>query len=115
MLRLTLWGSRSNPKKVCDICPTLRGARLILPQAGATGPRKLDISFPTAEFLKMVKMWEKYDESSMNIVVRHIKQFVNSLCAVRDYLLTFMKHCSPRLRVRQRRARSACREDLEEA
>ncbi|KAI9063335.1 polymerase [Trametes sanguinea] len=42
-------------------------------EAGATGPRKLDISYPTTEFYKMVKMWDKYDESSMNIVVRHIK------------------------------------------
>ncbi|KAH9899574.1 polymerase [Cubamyces lactineus] len=42
-------------------------------EANATGPRKLDISYPTAEFYKMVKMWDKYDESSMHIVVRHIK------------------------------------------
>ncbi|CDO73813.1 hypothetical protein BN946_scf185015.g142 [Trametes cinnabarina] len=45
-------------------------------EAGATGPRKLDISYPTTEFYKMVKMWDKFDESSMNIIVRHIKQFV---------------------------------------
>ncbi|TDL29399.1 poly polymerase [Rickenella mellea] len=42
-------------------------------QPGSTGPRKLDISYPTTEFTKLVKMWEKYDESSMGIVVRHIK------------------------------------------
>ncbi|KAI0722730.1 polymerase [Earliella scabrosa] len=42
-------------------------------EAGATGPRKLDISFPTSEFIKMVKMWEKYDASSMHVIVRHIK------------------------------------------
>ncbi|KAM6496148.1 polymerase [Amanita muscaria] len=42
-------------------------------QAGSTGPRRLDISYPTAEFTKLVKMWEKYDEASMGIVVRHIK------------------------------------------
>ncbi|KAI0677265.1 polymerase [Trametes maxima] len=42
-------------------------------EAGSTGPRRLDISYPLAEFLKMVKMWEKYDESAMNIAVRHIK------------------------------------------
>ncbi|KAH8118391.1 poly polymerase [Phellopilus nigrolimitatus] len=42
-------------------------------QPGATGPRRLDISYPTTEFQKLVKMWEKYDDSSMGIVVRHIK------------------------------------------
>lgn len=42
-------------------------------QANATGPRKLDISYPTNEFTRMVKQWEPYDEGSMGIVVRHIK------------------------------------------
>ncbi|KAF8622202.1 hypothetical protein AX15_007307 [Amanita polypyramis BW_CC] len=42
-------------------------------QAGSTGPRRLDISYPTTEFTKLVKMWEKYDEATMGIVVRHIK------------------------------------------
>jgi len=42
-------------------------------QAGATGPRKLDISYPTTEFTKLVRMWEKHDESSMGIVVRHMR------------------------------------------
>ncbi|KDR84115.1 hypothetical protein GALMADRAFT_236784 [Galerina marginata CBS 339.88] len=41
--------------------------------AGAVGPRKLDISYPTTEFTKMVKMWEKFDEATMGIIVRHIK------------------------------------------
>ncbi|KAH9948792.1 poly-A polymerase [Amylocystis lapponica] len=40
---------------------------------GAVGPRKLDISYPTTEFTKLVKMWEKYDDVAMGIVVRHIK------------------------------------------
>ncbi|KAL4076329.1 poly-A polymerase [Scleroderma citrinum] len=40
---------------------------------GSTGPRRLDISYPTTEFTKLVKMWEKYDENTMGIVVRHIK------------------------------------------
>ncbi|RPD66882.1 polymerase [Lentinus tigrinus ALCF2SS1-7] len=42
-------------------------------EAGATGPRKLDISFPTNEFQKMVKGWVGYDESLMHIQIRHIK------------------------------------------
>jgi len=40
---------------------------------GAVGPRRLDISYPTTEFTKLVKMWEKFDEATMGIVVRHIK------------------------------------------
>ena len=44
--------------------------------AGAVGPRKLDISCPTTEFTKLVKMWEKYDGLTMGIVVRHIKRQV---------------------------------------
>ncbi|KIM58766.1 hypothetical protein SCLCIDRAFT_1218312 [Scleroderma citrinum Foug A] len=47
---------------------------LIQPKpTGSTGPRRLDISYPTTEFTKLVKMWEKYDENTMGIVVRHIK------------------------------------------
>ncbi|KAJ7893433.1 Poly(A) polymerase central domain-containing protein [Mycena olivaceomarginata] len=41
--------------------------------AGAVGPRRLDISYPTQEFTKLVRVWEKFDESSMSIVVQHIK------------------------------------------
>ncbi|KIY51688.1 Poly(A) polymerase [Fistulina hepatica ATCC 64428] len=41
--------------------------------AGQNGPRKLDISYPTTEFTKMVKLWDSYDEQTMGIVVRHIK------------------------------------------
>ncbi|KAH9938099.1 Poly(A) polymerase central domain-containing protein [Fomitopsis serialis] len=42
-------------------------------QPGSKGPRKLDISYPTTEFTKLVKMWEKYNEPEMGITVRHIK------------------------------------------
>ncbi|KAF5387807.1 hypothetical protein D9615_000726 [Tricholomella constricta] len=41
--------------------------------ADAVGPRRLDISYPTTEFTKMVKLWEHFDESKMGIIVRHIK------------------------------------------
>ena len=49
---------------------------LLAPKAGATGPVKLDISYPTNEFTKITKGWEKYDGSKMNLAVRHIKQSV---------------------------------------
>ncbi|KAJ3903234.1 poly-A polymerase [Lentinula edodes] len=42
-------------------------------QPGAVGPRRLDISYPTTEFTKLVKMWEKFDEATMGIVVRNTK------------------------------------------
>lgn len=44
-------------------------------EAGSTQPRKLDISYPTTEFTKLVKMWERFDEATMGIVVRHVKRF----------------------------------------
>ncbi|CAK5263139.1 unnamed protein product [Mycena citricolor] len=42
-------------------------------QAGTSGPRRLDISYPTQEFNKLVRIWEKFDETSMSVVVQHIK------------------------------------------
>ncbi|KAF8214198.1 Poly(A) polymerase central domain-containing protein [Mycena galopus ATCC 62051] len=42
-------------------------------QVGDVGPRRLDISYPTQEFTRLVRAWEKFDESSMSIVVQHIK------------------------------------------
>ncbi|KAF8908322.1 Poly(A) polymerase central domain-containing protein [Mucidula mucida] len=49
------------------------GLQIAPKQAGATGPRRLDISYPTTEFTKLVKAWDKFDESTMGIVVRHIR------------------------------------------
>ncbi|GAB1523615.1 polynucleotide adenylyltransferase [Rhizoctonia solani] len=49
--------------------------------AGTSGPRKLDISYPTAEFTKQVKQWEQYHEETHGIVVRHIKS-----CALPDHV-----------------------------
>lgn len=40
---------------------------------GQSGPRKLDISYPTIEFVKTVKLWESYVEEQMGIVVRYVK------------------------------------------
>ncbi|KAI0698571.1 poly-A polymerase [Cytidiella melzeri] len=42
-------------------------------QPGSLAPRKLDISHPTTEFTRQVKLWDKYDEATMSIAVRHIK------------------------------------------
>ena len=43
--------------------------------AGQQGPRKLDISYPTNEFVKMVKTWDKYDNATMGVVVQNIRRY----------------------------------------
>jgi poly(A) polymerase len=46
----------------------------IAPKASADiGPRRLDFSYPMTEFTKLVKMWEKFDEDTMDIAVCQIK------------------------------------------
>ncbi|KAL5637096.1 hypothetical protein ACGC1H_000915 [Rhizoctonia solani] len=49
------------------------GMKVAEKKAGTSGPRKLDISYPTTEFTKQVKQWEQYHEETHGIVVRHIK------------------------------------------
>ncbi|CAE7098160.1 unnamed protein product [Rhizoctonia solani] len=49
------------------------GMKVAEKKAGASGPRKLDISYPTTEFTKQVKQWENYHEETHGIVVRHIR------------------------------------------
>lgn len=41
-------------------------------QAGG-GKRQLDITWPTTEFVKMVKAWDKFDDATMGVAVSHIK------------------------------------------
>ncbi|KAI8826949.1 Poly(A) polymerase central domain-containing protein [Fimicolochytrium jonesii] len=38
-------------------------------------PRKLDISWPTREFVSMVKAWDKFDCTTMGIVVQYMKRY----------------------------------------
>jgi len=57
------------------------GLRVEPKPAGSVGPRRLDISYPTAEFTKMVKLWESFIPKDMGIVVRHIKS-----AALPDYV-----------------------------
>ncbi|QRV72575.1 Poly(A) polymerase central domain [Ceratobasidium sp. AG-Ba] len=45
-----------------------------VPGVRTSGPRKLDISYPTTEFTKQVKMWDQYREETHGIVVRHIRR-----------------------------------------
>ncbi|CAG8617366.1 9986_t:CDS:10 [Paraglomus brasilianum] len=42
-------------------------------RAGGSNPKQLDISWPTSEFTKMVKSWDKYDEKSMGVAVKYVK------------------------------------------
>jgi poly(A) polymerase len=60
-------------------CGMSAAHRILCFQVGAVGPRRLDISYPTTEFTKLVKMWEKYDEDTMGIVVRNIKRSCHSM------------------------------------
>ncbi|KAI9011184.1 polymerase [Gaertneriomyces semiglobifer] len=39
----------------------------------SNAPRKLDISWPTREFVSMVRLWDKFDEQNMGIVVQYMK------------------------------------------
>ncbi|KAH8834229.1 polymerase [Flagelloscypha sp. PMI_526] len=45
----------------------------IEPKQPGGGPRRLDISYPTTEFQKTVKSWDKFEEKSMGLYVRHIR------------------------------------------
>jgi len=40
----------------------------------SVGPREVDVSYPTTEFIKLVKMREEYDRFQMGIFVGHIKR-----------------------------------------
>jgi hypothetical protein len=79
-------------------------------QAGAAGPRRLDISYPTSEFTKMVKMWDQFEEEKMSIVVRMLKRSAPFL-ACTLVLTSSAQLCPPRLRVR--RWRTPGSEDIE--
>jgi len=41
--------------------------------SGDVGPRRLDIFYPTTELTQIVRTWEKFDDATMGIVVRHIE------------------------------------------
>ncbi|CAJ0631998.1 13640_t:CDS:10 [Entrophospora sp. SA101] len=44
------------------------------PTAGSSKPRQLNISWPTIEFNKLVKSWDKYDEINTGIAVKYVKR-----------------------------------------
>ncbi|KAI8641611.1 Poly(A) polymerase central domain-containing protein [Parasitella parasitica] len=37
------------------------------------GPRKLNLVWPTSEFLKSAKIWDKYDQRTMGITIKNLK------------------------------------------
>lgn len=53
------------------------GSNTIFSIAGSAEPRKLDLVWPTQEFLKLVKSWDKLVEESMSITVKNVKGWVN--------------------------------------
>ncbi|CAG8647693.1 23645_t:CDS:10 [Cetraspora pellucida] len=42
-------------------------------ETGTMLPKQLNITWPTQEFIKLVKGWDKYDEKSMDINVKYVK------------------------------------------
>ncbi|CAG8743235.1 5506_t:CDS:2, partial [Acaulospora morrowiae] len=42
-------------------------------EAGSTSPRQLNISWPTQEFMKLVRSWDKFDEKTMDITIKYVK------------------------------------------
>lgn len=42
-------------------------------------PKKLDISWPTGEFIKMCKAWEKFSDEAMGICVKYLKRYLYNL------------------------------------
>lgn len=64
--------SRHHPA-VSDPLGFLSSAPL-LSLAGDPFKRKLDISYPTNDFMKQVKMIDTFDEATMGIVIKHIKK-----------------------------------------
>jgi poly(A) polymerase len=51
---------------------------LEIAKPASTGPRKLDISQPTSDFMKLARSWEYYKNDIMGIAVRHIRRFVQT-------------------------------------
>lgn len=75
-------GSGQSPTRVqTDFLP--RSAPLSSAAGAQQGTRKLDISYPTNEFTKLVKLWDNYDAETMGVIVRYIKRYV------RQYLPMF--------------------------
>ncbi|SCV68510.1 BQ2448_631 [Microbotryum intermedium] len=71
--------SELNPEEGGTVYTTTFYIGLMIEKKPGSGPRKLDISYPTTEFTKLVKMWDRYDESTMGIIVRYIKASVHLL------------------------------------
>ena len=90
-------------------------APLFLNKAGSTGPRRLDISWPTTEFTKMVRGWDKFDEVKMGIIVRHIKRLVEMSALDLRFTTPPEQFRTSRSRVRSWRAstETGCEEEAE--
>jgi poly(A) polymerase len=74
---------------------------------GAVGARRLDISYPTMDFTKLVRTWDQFDESTMGIVVRHIKN-----TALPDYVFGPGERLSASAQKRPKSAKSSGSPDL---
>ena len=69
-----------------------------MPETSGSGPtRRLDISYPTSEFIKLAKMWEPFDATTMGIIVRYIKS-----AALPDYVFEGLEKPPPASRALKR-------------
>ena len=50
------------------------GLQIAPKDTSSNAPRKLDITWPTQEFVNKVKLWDHFDEATMGIVVQYIKR-----------------------------------------
>jgi poly(A) polymerase Pap1 len=50
---------------------------LHIPTSAENGEKQqMDISYPTSAFIRAVKAWDQYDEPSMGITIKPVKQYV---------------------------------------
>ncbi|CAG8591893.1 5828_t:CDS:10, partial [Diversispora eburnea] len=66
-------GADTNNPRAIHVTTFYIGLQINPREAGSTSPRQLNISWPTQEFTKLVKSWDKYDENHMKITIKHVK------------------------------------------
>ena len=65
---------------IADVCTLIlvffcRIYHFHLETAASRNARKLDIAYPTQEWTKMVKAWDRFEHDKMGIVMRHVKAY----------------------------------------
>lgn len=74
---------------------------------GASGNRRLDLSYPTSEFAKLVRSWDKFEAETMGIVVRYQKA-----AQLPDYVYEGLEKPPTPAKGNLKRAKVCCAVDL---